>query len=170
METRKSLPSYTLAEKTTKLFKLGLPLLGDDPQSSPRNHFAFQVFRVSEDTRGPGMEEEALNRLIVGRLRFPRLSRPTVGRLSLCRPTVGRHRLGCRPTVQRRSHSPRVALRIDDLDLHRYFVGRLRLYRSIVGRQGNILDILLNAVIFLIFRKKLLLFFKKIRFFRVLWS
>jgi len=151
METRKSLPSYMLAEKTTKLFKLGLPLLGDDPQSSPRNHFAFQVFRVSEDTRGPGMEEEALNRLIVGRLRFPRLSRPTVGRLSLrrptvgrlslCRPTVGRHRLGCRPTVQRRSHSPRVALRVDDLDLRRCFVERLRLYRSLVGRQGNILEI-----------------------------
>ena len=71
METRESLPSNMLAENATKMFKLGLPVLGDDPQSSPGNHFVFQVFRVSGDTRGPGMEEEGLNRLPVGRQRFP---------------------------------------------------------------------------------------------------
>ena len=113
-----------------------------------------------------------LRRPTVGRLSFPglrrstverhSLCRPTVGRRSLRHPTVGRHRPVCRPTVRLRSLEPCVAQREGDLGLRRCFVGRFSLCRSLVGRQGNILDILLNAVIFLIFRKKLLLFLKKI--------
>ena len=68
METGESLPSNMSAKNATKMLELELPVLGDDLESSPSKH---SVFRVSVDTRGPGREDEGLNRLPVERLRVP---------------------------------------------------------------------------------------------------